>query len=317
MVDYNLANQAGSAFRAELNTILAALAASNRGGIAPTTTFAGQLWVDSSGANDIVKIRNAANDAWVTIGTLGSGGFESAGGVTFASQAEAETGTNTTRAMNPLRTTQFLNARISGNGDFDINPSLLASRATIKTLVDSLVAEAGGLVFLASRDASNSAALAFTEFDGGEYDGYLFKCSNLVPATDTVQFRCRTSSNGGSSYDSAGSHYTYTMQTKLIFGSESYLESGGASSILLSGSNIGSDTGEDGISGELKVYGPHLAKSTILRGEFAGFNAVGNLFRSDMHGARLAAAAVDAIQFTFDSGDIESGTISMYGYRNA
>lgn len=142
MPDFNLANQAGAALRAELNTILGALVSLSRGGSAPTTTFAGQLWVDSSGGNDILKIRNAGDSGWVTIGTLGSGGWEAEGttaasravlaavsnaamraalGLTdaivtsgFATQAEAEAGTNTSKIMNPLRTAQAI-AELAGS----------------------------------------------------------------------------------------------------------------------------------------------------------------------------------------------------------
>jgi hypothetical protein len=34
-------------------------------------------------------------------------------------------------------------------------------------------------------------------------------------------------------------------------------------------------------------------------------------------GSRLSSADVDAIRFYFSSGNIESGTITMYGLRNA
>ena len=43
MVDYNLANQSGAQFRAELILILAALQSCAFGAVAPTTTTAGQL----------------------------------------------------------------------------------------------------------------------------------------------------------------------------------------------------------------------------------------------------------------------------------
>ncbi|MEZ5885255.1 MAG: hypothetical protein R3D53_15815 [Paracoccaceae bacterium] len=57
MVDYNLANQSGAQFRAELNLILAALQSCAFGVTPPTTTTAGQLWVDASGASPVLKIR--------------------------------------------------------------------------------------------------------------------------------------------------------------------------------------------------------------------------------------------------------------------
>lgn len=68
--DYDLANQSGASFRAELNTILAAIASANSGATEPTTTYAFMFWADTS--SGLLKVRNAANNAWVSIGTLAS-----------------------------------------------------------------------------------------------------------------------------------------------------------------------------------------------------------------------------------------------------
>ena len=64
--DYNLANQTGADFRADLNNALAAIVTVNSGSSEPSTTFAHQLWVDTS--SNVLKIRNAANNAWLTTG---------------------------------------------------------------------------------------------------------------------------------------------------------------------------------------------------------------------------------------------------------
>jgi hypothetical protein len=64
--DYNIANQSGADFRADLNNALSAIVTVNSGATEPSTTFAHQLWVDT--ANNVLKVRNAANDAWITTG---------------------------------------------------------------------------------------------------------------------------------------------------------------------------------------------------------------------------------------------------------
>ena len=46
--DYNLANQVGSSFRAELNTVLGDVQSLNSGSSDPTTTVAYKIWVDTS-----------------------------------------------------------------------------------------------------------------------------------------------------------------------------------------------------------------------------------------------------------------------------
>jgi len=63
--DMNIANQGFPAFRSDLNNALSALATLSSGATEPSTTFANQLWYDST--NDLLKIRNEADDAWITL----------------------------------------------------------------------------------------------------------------------------------------------------------------------------------------------------------------------------------------------------------
>jgi hypothetical protein len=63
--DFTIANQGFPAFRADLNGALQALASLSEGATEPSTTFAYQLWYDST--TDILKIRNADNDAWINL----------------------------------------------------------------------------------------------------------------------------------------------------------------------------------------------------------------------------------------------------------
>jgi hypothetical protein len=63
--DYNLANQSGADFRADLNNALSAIATNNSGSSQPATTFAYEWWVDTS--SNVLKIRNSADNAWITL----------------------------------------------------------------------------------------------------------------------------------------------------------------------------------------------------------------------------------------------------------
>lgn len=70
--DYNLANQDGASFRSDLNNALAAIVSNNSSSTAPATTFAHQIWVDTTA--NVIKQRNAANDAWIELWRI-DGGF--------------------------------------------------------------------------------------------------------------------------------------------------------------------------------------------------------------------------------------------------
>ena len=61
---FAIANDSGVAVRARLNEVLAALASSNAGPVAPTTTAPGMLWFDTGVTPPTLRRRNAANDGW-------------------------------------------------------------------------------------------------------------------------------------------------------------------------------------------------------------------------------------------------------------
>jgi hypothetical protein len=86
--DYVIANGTGAAVRSDLNNALAAIVSNNSGATEPATMYAYQWWADTS--TGLLKLRNAANNAWITLreldGTLTiEAGTVSAPGLAFAS----------------------------------------------------------------------------------------------------------------------------------------------------------------------------------------------------------------------------------------
>ncbi len=59
-----IANEAGASVRARLNQVIAALQSANAGSVAPTTTLAGMLWLDTSGSPPVLRRRNATDTGW-------------------------------------------------------------------------------------------------------------------------------------------------------------------------------------------------------------------------------------------------------------
>lgn len=95
--DMVLDNQAGAAFRADLNNALLALVGQSSGATEPATKYAYQWWADTT--TGLLKIRNAGNNAWITIGTLASAGFGIAPAA--ASQAQQEAGSSNSVMTTP------------------------------------------------------------------------------------------------------------------------------------------------------------------------------------------------------------------------
>jgi hypothetical protein len=70
--NYVIPDQGGALFRADLNSALAAIVSHNSGTVEPTTTlYPYMLWADTT-ANKL-KVRNAANNAWIDLFTLSTG----------------------------------------------------------------------------------------------------------------------------------------------------------------------------------------------------------------------------------------------------
>jgi hypothetical protein len=91
--DYILANQSGAAFRSDLNNGLAAIVSQNSGAAQPSTTYAYQWWANTT--DGLLYIRNAANNAWITVGTLADAnlGLLSLAGGTLTGALLADYGT--------------------------------------------------------------------------------------------------------------------------------------------------------------------------------------------------------------------------------
>lgn len=90
--DYVVANAPGATVRADINAILLAIVTQNSGPSAPSTMYANMVWVDITAG--LIKRRNNANSAWVTIATIDLA-FVS------ATLAEILAGTSTTGVVTP------------------------------------------------------------------------------------------------------------------------------------------------------------------------------------------------------------------------
>lgn len=169
-------------------------------------------------------------------------------------------------------------------------------------------------VLLATKTASASATLDFTELSNGTYRRYEFEIEDIKPATDNVSLHARTSTDGGSTYDAGASDYNYAV-TGFGGGTATQAGSSAATEMQVNGGlTVGNAAAEYGVSGMLTLYGAASASVyTRLQGHVSYYNTAGNLITVQFAGSRLSAADVDAVRFFFSSGNIASGTIRMYG----
>jgi len=69
--DYVIANQTGANTRSDLNNLFSAIVSQNSSGSEPATKYAYMVWADTG--NDLLKVRNASNNAWISLYTLSTG----------------------------------------------------------------------------------------------------------------------------------------------------------------------------------------------------------------------------------------------------
>jgi len=69
--DYNIANASGASVRSDLNAVFDAIKTLNSGGSDPSNTSPFMPYVDTADSNNL-KIRNAADNAFVTVGSVDS-----------------------------------------------------------------------------------------------------------------------------------------------------------------------------------------------------------------------------------------------------
>jgi hypothetical protein len=154
--DYIISNQSGAAFRGDLNNGLAAIVSQNSGATQPSTTYAYQWWADTT--TGLLKIRNAANSAWITVGTLADanlGLLSLAGGTLTGAVLADDAGT---AALPAIAFDGDTNTGIFRKGADQLG---LSTGGTERGFIDSngVTIQAQGDLRLADSDSSNWVAL--------------------------------------------------------------------------------------------------------------------------------------------------------------
>ena len=174
------------------------------------------------------------------------------------------------------------------------------------------------LVLISTQTASSSSTINFTSGIDSTYKEYVFKIINCHPASDEVDFSFQGSTNTGSSYG--------VTMTSTGF-SAYHNEAGSAQGVGYEGQldqaqgtgfhQLSYDTSNDNdhcINAELFLFDPSnttFVKHFMLRSSNNHYNN----YELDSYGAGYfnTTSAIDAIQFKFSSGNIDAGTIKMYG----
>lgn len=184
--------------------------------------------------------------------------------------------------------------------------------------------ERASLVLLQTQNAAGSASIDFVNGIDSTFDEYLVVLTNVIPATNTDQFLTRVSQDGGGTWKSGATDYGYVnFQESVASGLAAASASTGDTSIASSSGGPSNTANSGGMSGEVRFFGPSsaasrkhfLSKFTVNRSDSASASDLRHYGGSGVF--QLNTAAINGIRFLFATGNITSGTFSLYGVRKS
>jgi hypothetical protein len=200
---------------------------------------------------------------------------------------------------------------------------VFTSSAITNSSVTGITVLAGatdGITLISSQTASASASISFTTGLDSTYKAYKFVFSNIHIATDGAEFTFNGSTD-------SGSNYNVTKTTTYFVAENDEAGAGGSLSYQtardLSQStgfqDLGVDLGNDNdhaSNGSLIIFNPSSTTyvkhfiCTLQQSHQNDLSLVGYVA-----GYFNTTSAINAIQFKMNSGNIDAGTIYLYGIK--
>ena len=179
------------------------------------------------------------------------------------------------------------------------------------------------LFLIKNIDASSDSTISFVDGSSSvvldnTYKTYYFKYINVHPATNEKAF-CVNFRDGGSNYDATKTtswfqaSHTEGGSTSLAYDGNRDLAQGTGVQQLSTDIGNGND---ESVSGELWLFNPsNTTFVTHFMGTSNGYYAGDATSNAFCAGYCNTTTAIDAVQFSFVSGNIDSGRIALYGIK--
>ena len=194
--------------------------------------------------------------------------------------------------------------------------------ARAATTFGSVSADGGNMVFIKKLTASSSATLSFVNGTSdvvldSTFKEYMFTFSSMHPATDGANFQVGFR-DGSTDYDATKTSSFFRAQheedgssSTLGYDTDFHLTQSTSFQTIIGSESADNDQAS---SGYLHLFDP--ASTTFVKHYIAVVsNSNVNDYARVGHTAGYCnvTAAIDAVQFKMSSGNIDSGTISLYG----
>jgi hypothetical protein len=176
------------------------------------------------------------------------------------------------------------------------------------------------LVLISEQTASSSSTISFTSGIDSTYKEYVFKFIDIHPSAEgsAVYFEFNGSADSGSNYNVTKTstyieayHNEAGDTTSLQYSTTHDLAQSTSFQRLITG--LGNDN-DQANAGTLHLFDP--SNTTFVKHFISNMNRT---YFGDYTGQDLVAgyfnttSAIDAVQFKMNSGNIDAGTIKMYG----
>ena len=192
------------------------------------------------------------------------------------------------------------------------------SMASITSLPSGV--SGSSLVLISEQTASSSSTISFTSGIDSTYKEYVFKFIDIHPSAEgsAVYFEFNGSADSGSNYNVTKTstyieayHNEAGDTTSLQYSTTHDLAQSTSFQRLITG--LGNDN-DQANAGTLHLFDP--SNTTFVKHFISNMNRT---YFGDYTGQDLVAgyfnttSAIDAVQFKMNSGNIDAGTIKMYG----
>ena len=202
----------------------------------------------------------------------------------------------------------------------------MATYASIKYDMDlsSNATGAGGMTLLATETASSSATLSFTSGIDSTYKEYIFKFYNIHPATDGAELTFQGDTGTNTNYNQTITSTSFQTNHKEDDGETGLLyatpfDQGQGTAFQIIQANV-YNANDNGANGTLNIFDP--SSSVFVKHFFSDIqsqqlDSVGMSQRYFTAGYFNTTTALTRFQFKFSSGNIDAGTIKLYGIKDS
>ena len=195
-------------------------------------------------------------------------------------------------------------------------PASLTNNSIANVTAYNASVATGGMKLISSQTASNSASISFTTGISSTYKEYQFYFINIAPRTDVSDFTFNFSTDGGSNYNVTKTttmfiayHTENDAETILTARNEALSQSTAFQMLSIDSGN----DADQNLGGSMQLFNP--SSTTYVKHFISRVNynhQADYSIDSYTSGYGNTTSAINAIQFKFDSGNMD-GTILMYG----